>query len=66
MEFTTLLVKRFASSHSLPHTKTDKCNAALIASFLLDPIIEYKPYRFPSHHIQELKSLTSECESMIK
>ena len=66
MEFNPLLVKRFASSHSLRRTKTDKCDASLIATVLTDTTIEYKPYRFSSYHIQELKSLTSERESMIK
>lgn len=66
MEFNPLLVKRFASSHSLRRTKTDKCDASLIASVLSDSTIEYKPYRFSSYHIQELKSLTRERESMIK
>lgn len=66
MEFNPLLVKRFASSHSLRRTKTDKCDASLIASVLADPTIEYKPYRFSSYHIQELKSLTRVRESMIK
>ena len=66
MEFNPLLVKRFASSHSLRRTKTDKCDASLIASVLSDSIIKYKPYRFSSYHIQELKSLTRERESMIK
>lgn len=32
MEFNPLLIKRFASSHSLRRTKTDKCDAAIIAS----------------------------------
>ena len=66
MEFNPLLVKRFASSHSLRRTKTDKCDASLIATILTDTTIEYKPYRFSSYHIQELKSLTRERESMIK
>ena len=66
MEFNPLLVKRFASSHSLRRTKTDKCDASLIASVLSDSTIEYKPYRFSSYHIHELKSLTRERESMIK
>ena len=66
MEFNPLLVKRFASSHSLRRTKTDKCDASLIASVLSDSTIEYKPYRFSSYHIQELKSLTRERESIIK
>lgn len=66
MEFNPLLVKRFASSHSLRRTKTDKCDASLIASVLSDSTIEYKPYRFSSYHIQELKSLTRERESMVK
>ena len=66
MEFNPLLIKRFASSHSLRRTKTDKCDASLIATILTDATIEYKPYRFSSYHIQELKSLTRERESMIK
>ena len=66
MEFNPLLVKRFASSHTLRRTKTDKCDAAIIASAVADPTIEYKPYRFSSYHIQELKSLTRERESMIR
>ena len=66
MEFNPLLVKRFASSHTLGRTKTDKCDAAIIASAVADPTIEYKPYRFSSYHIQELKSLTRERESMIR
>ena len=66
MEFNPLLVKRFASSHSLRRTKTDKCDASLIATILADTTIEYKPYRFSSYHIQELKSLSRERESMIK
>ena len=66
MEFNPLLVKRFASSHSLRRTKTDKCDASLIATILTDATIEYKPYRFSSYHIKELKSLTRERESMIK
>lgn len=66
MEFNPLLVKRFASSHSLRRTKTDKCDASLIASVLSDPTIKYKPYRFSSYHILELKTLTRFRESMIK
>lgn len=66
MEFNPLLIKRFASSHSLSRTKTDKCDVSLIATILTDTTIEYKPYRFSSYHIQELKSLTRERESMIK
>lgn len=66
MEFNPLLVKRFASSRTLRRTKTDKCDAAIIASAVADPTIEYKPYRFSSYHIQELKSLTRERESMVK
>ncbi len=66
MEFNPLLVKRFASSHSLRRTKTDKCDASLIASVLSDSTIKYKPYRFSSYHIQELKSLTRAYESMVK
>lgn len=66
MEFNPLLVKRFASSHSLRRTKTDKCDASLIASVLSDPTIKYKPYRFLSYHILELKTLTRSRESMIK
>lgn len=66
MEFNPLLVKRFASSHSLRRTKTDKCDASLIASVLLDATIEYKPYRFSSYRIQELKTLTRARESMVK
>lgn len=66
MEFNPLLVKRFASSHTLRRTKTDKCDASLIASVVSDPTIEYKPYRFSSYHIQELKSLSRERESMIR
>ena len=66
MEFNPLLVKRFASSHTLRRTKTDKCDSSLIASVVSDPTIEYKPYRFSSYHIQELKSLSRERESMIR
>ncbi len=66
MELNPLLVKRFASSHSLRRTKTDKCDASIIASVVADPTIEYKPYRFSSYHIQELKYLTRERESMIR
>ena len=46
MEFNPLLIKRFASSHSLRRTKTDKYDASLIATILTDATIEYKPYRF--------------------
>lgn len=66
MEFNPLLIKRFASSHSLRRTKTDKCDAVIIASALTDPTISYKPYRFSSYHILELKSLTRERESMVQ
>ena len=66
MEFNPILVKRFASSHTLRRTKTDKCDASLIASVVADPTIEYKPYRLSSYHIQELKYLTRERESMIR
>ena len=66
MEFNPILVKRFASSHTLRRTKTDKCDASLIASVVADPTIEYKPYRFSSYHIQELKSLTRARESMVR
>lgn len=66
MELNPLVIKRFASSHSLRRTKTDKCDASLIASVLKDPTIEYKPYRFSSYHIQELKSLTRARESMVR
>lgn len=66
MEFNPLLVKRFASSHSLRSTKTDKCDARLIASVLSDPTLTYKPYRFSSYHIYELKSLTRTRESLVK
>ena len=66
MEFNPLMIKRFASSHSLRSTKTDKCDARLIASVLANPTIEYKPYRFSSYHIHELKSLTRVRESLVK
>lgn len=66
MELNPLLVKRFAYSHTLRRTKTDKCDASLIASVISDPTIEYKPYRFSSYHILELKSLSRERESMIR
>ena len=46
MEFNPLLIKRFASSHSLRRTETDKYDASLIAAILTDATIEYKPYRF--------------------
>ena len=39
MEFNPLLIKRFASSHSLRRTKTDKCDASLIATILTDTTI---------------------------
>ena len=66
MELNPLLAKRFASSHTLRRTKTDKCDSSLIASIISDSTIEYKPYRFSSYHILELKSLSRERESMIK
>jgi len=37
----------------------------LLEGVVSDPTIEYKPYRFSSYHIQELKSLSRERESMI-
>ena len=46
MEFNPLLIKRFASSHSLRRTETDKYDASLIAAILTDATIVYKPYRF--------------------
>ena len=62
MELNPLLVKRFASSHTLRRTKTDKCDASLIS----DSTIEYKHYRFSSYYILELKSLSRERKSMIR
>ena len=65
-EFNPLLVKRLISSHSLRRTKTDKCDARMIAAILADSTVAYKPYRISSYHINELKSLTRERESLVK
>lgn len=65
-EFNPLLVKRLSSSHTLRRTKTDKCDARIIAAILADPTVAYKPYRISSYHIKELKALTRERESLVK
>jgi len=65
-EFNPLLVKRLLSSHTLRRTKTDKCDARMIAAILADSTVAYKPYRISSYHIQQLKSLTRERESLVK
>lgn len=65
-EFNPLLVKRLISSHTLRRTKTDKCDARMIAAILADSTVAYKPYHITSYHIQELKTLTRQRESFVK
>ena len=66
MEINPLTLNRYIKGITLRSCKTDKIDAEHIAFFLSDPRVSYKPYRFSSYHIQELKSLTRERESLIK
>ncbi len=56
MEINPILIKRFSSATTLRRTKTDKADAALIASYLTT--VEYITYPTLSYHIHNLKSLT--------
>lgn len=55
MELNALLVHRFRESQTLRGVKTDKTDARLIASYLLQA--EYKPYPKKAYHILALSSL---------
>ena len=66
MEINPLTLNRYIKGITLRSCKTDKIDAEHIAFFLSDLRVSYKPYRFSSYHIQELKSLTRERESLIK
>ena len=64
MEFNPLLIKRFSESTTLRRTKTDKVDSILISTYLTT--VTYKPYPNKSYHIQAIKSLTRNRESLIK
>lgn len=64
MEINPLLIKRFSSATTLRRTKTDKADAALIASYLTT--VEYNTYPTQSYHIRHLKSLTRSRDILVK
>lgn len=66
MEFNPYLVSKFSQAKSMRRTKTDKIDAMMIAKFLSDPDLTYKPYSLSSYHIYSLKSLSRLRESLIK
>lgn len=63
MEINPILVKRFSSATTLRRTKTDKADAALIASYLASA--EYAAYPVKSYHIRSLKSLTRARDALV-
>ena len=64
MEINPILIKRFSSATTLRRTKTDKADAALIASYLTT--VEYITYPTQSYHIRNLKSLTRSRDALVK
>ena len=64
MEINPILIKRFSSATTLRRTKTDKADAALIASYLTTA--EYIAYPTQSYHIHNLKSLTRSRDALVK
>lgn len=64
IEINPILIKRFSSDTTLRRTKTDKADAALIASYLTT--VEYFTYPTQSYHIRNLKSLTRSKDALVK
>lgn len=64
MEINPILIKRFSSATTLRRTKTDKADAALIASYLTT--VEYITYPTQSYHIHSLKSLTRSRDALVR
>lgn len=64
MELNPVLVSKFIKSQTLRRTKTDKLDAAFIASYL--STVEYKPYPPLLYHTFSLKSLTRFRDRLVR
>lgn len=64
MEIHPLLVSRFSKAHSLRKTKTDKTDVQVICKYLMS--VEFVPYHNKFYHIESLKTLTRDRDSLVK
>lgn len=64
MELNPVLVSKFIKGQTLRRTKTDKLDAAFIASYL--STVDYKPYPSLLYHTFSLKSLTRFRDRLVR
>ena len=64
MELNPVLISKFIKSQTLRRTKTDKLDAAFIASYLTT--VDYKPYPPLLYHTFSLKSLTRFRDRLVR
>ena len=64
MELNPVLISKFIKSQTLRRTKTDKLDAAFIASYL--STVDYKPYPPLLYHTFSLKSLTRFRDRLVR